>query len=134
MRPDRPRRSQPHGGSPTQSDLIGRGAELARLRHMVDSGSVSASVLVLLGEPGVGKSALLASVQSHAERTRMKVLRVAGSESEANLAFAALHQLLRPVLHRAAGLAPRHRQALLGAFALTDEPAPLAQLPIALPP
>ena len=132
MRPDRPRRSQPHGGSPTQSDLIGRDAELARLRHMVDSASVSASVLVLLGEPGVGKSALLASVVSHAERTRMKVLRVAGSESEANLAFAALHQLLRPVLHRAAGLAPRQRQALLGAFGLTDESAAVDQLLISI--
>ena len=47
-----------------------------------------------------------------------------GRESEQDLAFAGLHQLLRPVLDRVAGLPPRQAEALRGAFGLSEDPAP----------
>jgi hypothetical protein len=53
----------------------------------------------------------------------MRVLSVTGRESESKLAFAGLHQLLRPVLPTAAGLPGRQAQALLGALGLAAEPA-----------
>jgi hypothetical protein len=54
----------------------------------------------------------------------MRVLTVAGCESEQNLAFAGLHQLLRPVLDRVPELPERQAKALLGAFALSPDPVP----------
>jgi hypothetical protein len=60
-----------------------------------------------------------------AERARsagMRVLPVTGRESESKLAFAGLHQLLRPVLPAAAWLPGRQARALLGAFGLAADP------------
>ena len=54
----------------------------------------------------------------------MRVLAAAGRESEQDLAFAGLHQLLRPVLDRVNGLPARQAQALRGAFALSEDPVP----------
>jgi hypothetical protein len=54
----------------------------------------------------------------------VRVLAAAGRESERDLAFAGLHQLLRPVLDRVAGLPARQAEALRGAFALSADPAP----------
>ena len=54
----------------------------------------------------------------------MRVLAAAGRESEQDLAFAGLHQLLRPVLDRVAGLPARQAEALRGAFALSEDPVP----------
>ena len=84
-----------------------------------------ARVLVVLGEAGIGKTALLAEAVRCATAADSRVLPVAGRESEQDLAFAGLHQLLRPVLDRAEELPPRQADALLGAFdlALADAPA-----------
>src|SRR5690348_18338925 len=78
--------------------LIGRDAELSRLRGLVDPPPVDTSVLVLLGEAGMGKTVLLAEVVAQAREAGMTVLSAAGRESERDLAFAGLHKLLRPVL------------------------------------
>jgi DNA-binding CsgD family transcriptional regulator/tetratricopeptide (TPR) repeat protein len=53
----------------------------------------------------------------------MRVLAVTGRESESKLAFAGLHQLLRPVLSSAAGLPGRQARSLLGALGLDADPA-----------
>jgi DNA-binding CsgD family transcriptional regulator len=79
-------------------------------------------VLVVCGEPGVGKSALLDYLAGHAAGCR--VARATGVESEMELAFAGLHQLLAPVLDRVAGLPAPQRDALRTAFGLSAEPAP----------
>src|SRR5260370_4035485 len=71
----------PHG-------LVGRDAELARLRALVDPVPDESRVLVVLGEAGMGKTVLLADVASIAGNAGMRVLSVAGRESESNLAFA----------------------------------------------
>jgi hypothetical protein len=54
----------------------------------------------------------------------MRVLAAAGRESEQDLAFAGLHQLLRPVQDRVAGLPARQAEALRGAFAISEDPVP----------
>jgi DNA-binding CsgD family transcriptional regulator len=75
-------------------------------------------VLVVRGEPGIGKSALLDHAVEHAEGLR--ALRATGVESEAELPYAGLHALLHPVL----GLLPRlpvpHAHALECAFGLRE--------------
>ncbi|MFE2449636.1 AAA family ATPase, partial [Streptomyces sp. NPDC059426] len=91
--------------------MVGRESESAAVLGL------TSGVLILTGEPGAGKSTLLGLA---ADRHRGRVLRMTGSESEANLTFAGLHQLLRPVLGETAGLSARQRSALLGAIGLGD--------------
>ena len=84
--------------------VIGREAEFARLRGLVDLVPRASQVLLVVGEAGMGKSVLLADAAERARAAGMRVLSVTGRESESRLAFAGLHQLLRPVLSSAAGL------------------------------
>ena len=115
------------GGLPAQqhAPIIGRDAALARLRALVDPVPPSSRVLLVTGEAGMGKTVLLADAAGRARRAGMRVLPVTGRESEARLAFAGLHQLLRPVLPAAAGLPGRQAQALSGALGLSaDRVAP----------
>ena len=79
-------------------------------------------VLVVRGEPGVGKSALLDYLAGRASGCR--VVRAAGMESEMELAFAGLHQLLTPVLDRLERLPGPQRDALRTAFGLSGGPVP----------
>lgn len=78
--------------------------------------------LVVHGEPGVGKTALLDRLVDNAAGCR--VLRVVGVQSEMELAFAGLHQLCAPLLDLADRLPPPQRDALCVAFGLTDGPPP----------
>ena len=103
--------------------LIGRDSELSRLSDLVDP-STAGQVQVLLGEPGMGKTVLLQELTRRAAAAGLRVLAVTGRQSERDLAFAGLHQLLRPVLDRVPALPDRQAQALLSAFALTPDPAP----------
>src|SRR5437764_3540572 len=80
------------------------------------------SVLVLRGEAGVGKTALLEYVTEQASGCR--IARVAGVESEMELAFAGLHQLCAPMLDGLDGLPGPQRNALRVAFGLHDGAAP----------
>jgi|GEM_PF-1435847 len=104
--------------------LIGRDDELARLRGLVDPPPAEGRVLILLGDVGMGKTALLADAAGQARRAGLRVLSVTGVESEQDLAFAGLHQLLRPVLGRVEDLPDRQAKALLGALALSADPVP----------
>src|SRR6202051_2780213 len=103
--------------------IIGRAAGLARLRGLVDPVPQASQVLLVIGEAGMGKSALLADTAERARAAGMRVLPVTGRESESKLAFAGLHQLLRPVLSSPAGLPGRQARALLGALGLDADPA-----------
>jgi hypothetical protein len=102
--------------------IIGRESGLARLRALVDPVPRSSQVLLVTGEAGMGKTALLVDAADRARRAGMRVLSVTGRESESRLAFAGLHQLLRPVLAGAADLPGRQAQALLGALGLAADP------------
>jgi DNA-binding CsgD family transcriptional regulator len=103
--------------------IIGREAVLARLHGLVDPAPQASQVVLVTGEAGMGKSLLLADTAERARAAGMRVLQVTGRESESKLAFAGLHQLLRPVLSSAAGLPARQERALLGALGLDADPA-----------
>jgi hypothetical protein len=104
--------------------LIGRDGELSQLSDLVDPPPIASRVRVLRGEPGMGKTFLLNEVARRAGSAGLRVLTVTGRESERDLAFAGLHQLLRPVLDRVSTLPERQARALLGAFALAPDPVP----------
>jgi DNA-binding CsgD family transcriptional regulator len=104
--------------------IIGREAGLARLCGLVDPVPQASQVLLVTGEAGMGKTALLSHAADRARSAGMRVLSVTGRESESRLAFAGLHQLLRPVLSGAAGLPARQAEALLGALGLSADPGP----------
>jgi hypothetical protein len=112
------------GDLPAQqhAPIIGRDAGLARLRGLVDPVPLASQVLLVIGEAGMGKTVLLANAAERARLAGMRVLPVTGRESESRLAFAGLHQLLRPVLSGAAGLPARQAQALAGALGLAADP------------
>ena len=97
--------------------LYGRRVECDALdRLLADARRSRSGVLVVRGEAGVGKSALLDHAAGRAGE--MTLLRAAGVESEAELPFAALHQLLRPVLGLARRLPGHQAAALAGALGL----------------
>ncbi|MEA2428397.1 MAG: hypothetical protein QOF37_2025, partial [Thermoleophilaceae bacterium] len=97
--------------------LIGREAERARLRSLLqDAREGRSRVLVLSGEPGVGKTALLDDAVESAEG--MRAVRVVGIESEASMPFGALFDVCRPFLASIADLPDRQRRALEGALAI----------------
>ncbi len=106
------------------TSLVGRREELSRLRELVALPHEESRVLLILGDPGMGKTVLLAEAAREARSAGMRVLTAVGRESEQDLAFAGLHQLLRPVLDRVAGLPARQAKALHGAFALSEDPGP----------
>src|SRR5262245_7213361 len=103
--------------------LVGRGPERSAIDTALDDARRGRShVLVLAGEAGIGKSALLAYARERA--AGMRVLAVAGVESEAELAFGALHALLRPVLGLLDRIPPRQADALAAALALEGSEHP----------
>ena len=109
-----------NGPVPTQEHLIGRDAELAAIRDLVASATRDGGVLLLRGDPGIGKSSLLEQGVEAARSGGVRVVRVTGVRTEAHLAFAGLHQLLRPLLGGLDALPPPQRSALASAFGLTD--------------
>ncbi|MFE2713215.1 AAA family ATPase [Streptomyces mirabilis] len=101
--------------------IVGRDHELALLSRLVDALTTGRTgALLMTGGPGAGKSALLDAAARMARRSGVRVLRCRGSEGESGLAFAGLHQLLRPFLDLDEGLPTRQRAALLGVFGLDD--------------
>ncbi|WP_275956116.1 helix-turn-helix transcriptional regulator [Nonomuraea sediminis] len=80
--------------------------------------------LILRGETGVGKSALLDHVAGLAAQENHRVIRAAGVEAEAELPFAGLHQLLYSLLPHAAGLDEGHRAVFDVVFGLREGKAP----------
>ena len=102
--------------------LVGRGLEKARLAELVERARHgSAGCVVVRGEPGVGKTALLEELLGDAGDAL--VLRTQGLEAEAPLAFAALHRLLRPVMQLREQLPAPQARALRMAFGEEDGPS-----------
>ncbi|MFI7633679.1 LuxR C-terminal-related transcriptional regulator [Nonomuraea sp. NPDC049400] len=97
--------------------LYGRTAEIAALDDVIARAlDGRGAALVLRGEAGVGKTALLDLAA--ARGGAMRVLRTTGVEPESDLAFAALHQLLRPVVGLLDTLPEPQREAVRGALGL----------------
>jgi DNA-binding CsgD family transcriptional regulator len=100
--------------------LIGRETETAGLGQLLDAARLGTSgALVVRGEAGIGKTALLE--QAAAMAGDFRVLRATGIESEAELPYATLHQLLRPLEDRIDQLAEPQALALRGALGLAHE-------------
>jgi DNA-binding CsgD family transcriptional regulator len=103
--------------------LVGRTSEQAELGRLVEQARHGRSgVLVVRGEAGIGKTALLDAAASSA--TGFDVVRLVGIESEMRLGFAALHQLLTPFLDRTDALPPPQARALRAAFGISDDEVP----------
>ena len=101
----------------TEHALVGREADTGTIdRLLADAVSGRSGVLVLTGEAGVGKSSLLAYARARAGG--MAVLQTVGVQSEAEIQFAALYQLLRPALDRITSLPPRQSAALGAALGM----------------
>ncbi|MCG8927127.1 AAA family ATPase [Lentzea sp. CC55] len=99
--------------------LFGRHGEKRRVGELVGGARAGrGGALVLRGEAGIGKSALLAHAVR--EASGFLVLRADGAEFEQELPYAALHQLCVPVLDRLGDLPARRREALRIAFGLVD--------------
>ena len=103
--------------------LLGRRTECEALERLLDDVRAGRSgALVIRGEPGVGKTALLQfALDSGSD---LRVARAVGVESEMELAYAALHQLCAPMLDRLEGLPAPQRDALRTVFGLTAGGAP----------
>jgi DNA-binding CsgD family transcriptional regulator len=103
--------------------LLGRDVECESLDRLLRSVRAGESrVLVVRGEAGIGKTALLDHVVARASGFRL--VRAAGVQSEMELAFAGLHQLCGPLLDGVDGLPGPQRDALRDAFGLGDGGAP----------
>jgi DNA-binding CsgD family transcriptional regulator len=102
------------------AQLVGREAELRMIDGLLDHVDDRGAALMVSGEPGIGKTALLEAASARASQLQMSVFKATGVQSEALLAFAGLHQLLQPVLRSIDDLAGPQRDALLAAFGLTE--------------
>lgn len=108
--------SQPH--------LLGRAAEIAALQRLIAGRGDGGGVTLIRGEPGIGKTVLLDEARRLAAAGGMQVLSATGVQSESLMPFAALHQLIRPLLDRTAALPETQRVALSAAFGAVDGEAP----------
>jgi DNA-binding CsgD family transcriptional regulator len=107
-------------GSPK---LLGREAEVRALdRLLVDALAGTSGVLVLRGDAGVGKSALLAYLAG--QLSGWRVVAATGVESEMELAYSGLHQLCSPLLSNLDRLPVPQRDALSIVFGLSSGPPP----------
>jgi DNA-binding CsgD family transcriptional regulator len=105
------------------AQLLGRQREREVLGGLLNAArGGDGAALVVHGEPGVGKTALLDWTVE--EGRQLRVLRTVGVEGEMGLPFAALQQLCSPILDQAEGLPDPQRDALSVAFGLSDGQAP----------
>src|SRR5579864_2346844 len=116
-------------GSPVMaSELVGRDPEIAAVESLLARIGDGGGSLLVLGDPGIGKSALAEMAAQRAADRGMRVLTCAGVPGEARLSFAGLHQLLRPVLAEADGLPRGQRDALRTALGVGEGVAPALPL------
>lgn len=100
--------------------LLGRDNTLRSLFGYLEGVDSRGCAIGLLGEAGVGKSAVQTEAVGHARSLGFTVLTARGSQSETHLPFASLHQVLRPVLDHVDRLPAMQRDALLACFAMGE--------------
>jgi len=125
QRSDRRGASEPSAGvlARVPSALFGRDAELTQLHDLIDSADQAGGALLIVGDPGIGKTALLDDAVAYAVARGWRLAPAAGSEFEVDITFAALNQLLTPFLDELPSLGLAHREALTSAVALDGGPA-----------
>src|SRR6202521_4592467 len=98
--------------------LVGRDAEMAQIDNALAEAAEHGGALLISGAAGIGKTSLLDHAATNARAQGYKVLAVTGLESEADLPYAGLHQLLQPVLQSAGALPGPQKNALLTALGM----------------
>ncbi|MGI5229450.1 AAA family ATPase [Actinoallomurus sp. CA-142502] len=105
--------------------LVGRDEDFAAVCAFVDQAAAHGDALMIIGDAGVGKSALMEAAGSYAVSAGLRLLRAIGTQFEANVSFAGLHQLLFPLLgDHLDQLGAAQRKALRSALGLQEGAAP----------
>lgn len=104
--------------------LFGRNQQVTALDGLLEKIGERGAALVLRGEPGIGKSALLAAVTQRARARGLRVLSTAGTESETHLPYAGLHRLVHPLREHLDVLPFGQREALRAALGMTETVVP----------
>ena len=100
-------------GNPNPDEkLFGREADLTAVRSFIGQAASRGGTLLLSGEPGMGKTALLDAAERAATAAGQRIVRAAGVEFEASVSFAGLNQLLIPLHESFPRLSDAHRDAL----------------------
>jgi predicted ATPase len=102
--------------------LVGRVGEVALVSAFADRAKTGGEALLLFGEPGAGKTALLDAAADVASESGTRVLRAAGVEFEADLSYSGLYELLLPVFGEFGRLSAVHRDALNAALGFSESP------------
>ena len=111
------------------TNLVGRDHEISQIASFVRTGADGGGSLLVMGEAGVGKTALLEVAHAVAAEAGTRVVQAAGVEFEADVSFAGLNQLLLPLLEHLDGLNSHHRAALSAALGLGDPRQELGTAP-----
>ena len=104
--------------------MIGRSQELSTITRVLSEVRRDGQTVVVQGEAGIGKSALVAATVRSARAAGFRELRCTGVQSETTAGFAGLHEMLHPVLGLIDTLPDRQRAALATAFGLREGPEP----------
>jgi DNA-binding CsgD family transcriptional regulator len=115
--------SVPPAQAAAHAPLVGRTGELAQVQRFLDAAAGAGAALLVSGDPGTGKTALLRAASDTATARGALVLRAAGVEFEADVGFSTLNQLLLPLLDGPVGSAGGDGP-LAVALGLLDGPAP----------
>src|SRR6201987_4081808 len=113
-----------HGAGSRGEQLLGRDDELARLYGLIDGIGRRGGALIVRGEAGIGKSALLEAAAARARERGVTGVSAQGIPFEARFAFAGLRGLVLPFLDARDRLPSPQRRALETAIALADGDAP----------
>jgi DNA-binding CsgD family transcriptional regulator len=100
--------------------LVGRDDDIARLRSFIAQISEHGSTVVMTGDPGVGKSALVDTAIDHARWRGLDVMRASGVEAEQEVPWATLHQLLHVLRDRLPDLPGPQRDGIRAVFGEVD--------------
>lgn len=106
------------------NDMIGREGQLSRLTGLIDRAPGGGGAILITGEAGIGKSALIQAATTHARAAGFRVLTCSGVEGETQIGLAGLHELLRVIIDRAEILPERGRAVLFSVFGLGPRIAP----------
>ncbi|MEW2290681.1 AAA family ATPase [Streptomyces sp. NPDC047841] len=109
---------------PASTRLVGREADLSFIQSFFAGSEVQGAAMLLSGEAGVGKSAVLDAVATGAVHNGVRVLRAAGVQFEADISYAGLNQLLVPLFDYLDVLDNPHRDALRVAVGIGSGPPP----------
>jgi DNA-binding CsgD family transcriptional regulator len=104
--------------------LVGRDDELAVIQTLLKEIPATGRAMLVSGEPGIGKTTLLAAAADAASAAGTQVLHAAGAKPGSEVAFSGLNQILSPLLPDIRGLAPAHQEALQLALCFSRRPQP----------